>query len=171
MTPIFDRLKEEKSKRKKWSEISDKSESIYIPLLQAFIDVVNRSYAKDKTLPRKVMEYLIGAKDYYKVISKDSNQLTLIETFNVHGTLNKPSKVKVSAISVPVVELPTKMYALEFKENSDNTVEMTLNNGWALSFRIHNAKTLVEPSIKFDIQFLGRPVEVLEIKCEWTRKP
>ena len=171
VTPIFDRLKEEKSKRKKWSEISDKSESIYIPLLQAFIDEVNRSYAKDKTLPRKVMEYLIGAKDYYKVISKDSNQLTLIETFNVHGTLNKPSKVKVSAISVPVVELPTKMYALEFKENSDNTVEMTLNNGWALSFRIHNAKTLVEPSIKFDIQFLGRPVEVLEIKCEWTRKP
>ena len=167
VTPIFDRLKEEKANGAKWSELSDKNEAIYIPLLQAFIDEVNRSYAKDKSIPVKMMEYLIGVKDYYKVISKDSNRLTLIETFNVHNTLNKPSKVKVSAINIPVVELPTKMYALEFKENSENTVEMTLNNGWALSFRIHNASTRVEPSLKFDIQFLGRPMEVLEIKCEW----
>ena len=170
VTPIFDRLKEEKNNGKKWSELTDKSESIYIPLLQAFIDEIKRAYEKDKDIPVKMMEYLIGVKDYYKVISKDSSRLTIIETFNVHETLNKPSKVKVSAINIPVVELPTKMHALEFKENSDNTVEMTFNKGWSLSFRIHNARTLVEPSLKFDIQFLGRPMEVLEIKCEWKQK-
>lgn len=77
--------------------------------------------------------------------------MTLIRTFNVHGDLNKPSKVKVSAITVPIVELPSEMVALKFKKDSDNTVEMYLNNGWQISFRLHNASKKVEPSLKFAI--------------------
>lgn len=33
---------------------------------------------------------------------------------------------------------------------STNAVEMFLDNGWQLSFRIHNASTKVEPSLKFN---------------------
>ena len=44
---------------------------------------------------------------------------------------------------------------------------MYLNNGWQLSFRIHNAKTEVEPSLKFDIQFIGMPTTILTIECKW----
>ena len=47
--------------------------------------------------------------------------------------------------------------ALEFKPGSTNTVEMFLDNGWQLSFRIHSASTKVEPSLKFDVQFIGMP--------------
>lgn len=165
--PIFDRLKNEKSKGAKWSELTDKENSIYIPLLSAFIDEVNRSYKMDSNLPKKMVEYLIGTNDYYKVVSKDGKRLTVIHTFNTHGTLNKPSKVKVSAISVPIVELPTELVALKFKSNSTNTVEMYLNNGWQLSFRIHNASTKVEPSLKFDVQFIGMPISILNIECKW----
>ena len=95
---------------------------MYIPLLQAFIDEVNRANKKDNTMPRKMIEYLIGIEDYYKVVSKDSKRLTMIHTFNMHDTLNKPAKNKVSAITVPIVKLPTRLVALEFKPNSDNTV-------------------------------------------------
>lgn len=125
-------------------------------------------YEKDQTMPRKMIEYLIGIEDYYKVVSKDSKRLTMIHTFNMHDTLNKPAKNKVSAITVPIVKLPTRLVALEFKPGSDNTVEMYLDNGWQLSFRIHNASTKVEPSLKFDVQFVSMPMEVLNIECRWN---
>lgn len=92
----------------------------------------------------------------------------MIHTFNMHDTLNKPAKNKVSAITVPIVKLPTRLVALEFKPGSDNTVEMYLDNGWQLSFRIHNASTKVEPSLKFDVQFVSMPMEVLNIECRWN---
>ncbi len=167
VNPVFDRLKEEKEKQTKWSSILQKDETVYIPLLKAFISEVKRAYRTDKNLPRKMVEYLVGTRDYYKIVSKDNKRLTIIETFNLHGTLNKPSKVKVSAITVPVIDLPTELIALKFKTGSKNTVEMYLNNGWQLSFRIHNASSDVEPSLKFDIQFIGMPVSVLSIECKW----
>ena len=118
-------------------------------------------------MPRKMVEYLIGIKDYYKIVSRDSKRLTLIHTFNMHDTLNKRSNHKVSSITVPIVELPSRLVALEFKPDSLNTVEMYLNNGWQLGFRIHNASTKVEPSLKFDVQFIGMPTSVLSIECKW----
>lgn len=169
VTPIFDRLKAAKDNGDRWPDMPDKEETVYIPLLQAFMDEVNRAYAEDDKLPRKLLEYLIGIEDYYKIISQDNKHLTLIRTFNVHGDLNKPSKVKVSAITVPIVELPSEMVALKFKKDSDNTVEMYLNNGWQISFRLHNASKKVEPSLKFAIKFEGMPPTVKNYICEWHK--
>lgn len=168
VTPIFDTLKKEKEKGTKWSEVENKSQKVYIPLLQAFVDEIKRANKKDNTMPRKMIEYLIGVEDYYKVVSKDGKRLTMIHTFNMHGSLNKPAENNVSAITVPIVKLPTRLVALEFKPDSDNTVEMYLDNGWQLSFRIHNASTKVEPSLKFDVQFISMPMEVLNIECKWS---
>lgn len=167
--PIFEILNQEKNNGTKWSEVKDKSQRIYIPLLQAFVNEVKHSNKMDNTIPRRMIEYLIGTEDYYKVVSKDSKRLTMIHTFNMHYTLNKPAENKVSAITVPIVNLPTRLVALEFKPNSDNTVEMYLDNGWQLSFRIHNASTVVEPSLKFDIQFISMPMEVVNIECKWIQ--
>ena len=44
---------------------------------------------------------------------------------------------------------------------------MYLNNGWQLSFRIHNAEKEIKPSLKFDIQFIGTPPTILTIECKW----
>lgn len=167
VNPIFDMLKEKKKTGMKWSEMDDKEQKVYVPLLQAFIDEISRAYKVDKGIPRKMIEYLIGREDYYKIISRDSKQLTLIHTFNMHGTLNRSGNNKISAITVPIVELPTRIVALEFKPDSSNTVEMYLDNGWQLSFRIHNASTKVEPSLKFDVQFVGMPMSILYIECKW----
>lgn len=166
--PIFNRLKIEKDKGTKWSEIEEKNKDVYIPLLQAFVDEINRVNKKDNTVPQKMVEYLIGVEDYYKIVSRDNKKITMIHTFNMHDTLNKPSRNKISAITVPIVKLPTRIVAIEFKPSSDNTVEMYLNNGWQLSFRIHNASTRVEPSLKFDIQFIGMPTDILNIECIWS---
>lgn len=166
--PIFNMLNDEKDNGTKWSEIKEKNQRVYVPLLQAFMDEVNRAYKDDNTMPRNMIEYLIGIEDYYKIVSKDSKRLTMIHAFNMHDTLNKPGKNKISAITVPIVELPTRLVALEFKPDSENTVEMYLDNGWQLSFRIHSASTKVEPSLKFDVQFIGMPISILNIECMWN---
>ena len=167
INPIFDLLKDEKENGTLWPDLPDKEERVYIPLLQAFINEIYQANSIDPAIPRKMVEYLIGVKDYYKIVSQDNKHLTLIHSFNIHDTLNKPSKYKVSAISIPIVELPTELIALKFKTGSTNTVEMYLNNGWQLSFRIHNASTRVEPSLKFDVQFIGMPASVVTISCTW----
>lgn len=42
-----------------------------------------------------------------------------------------------------------------------------MDGGWQFSFRIHNASTIVEPSLKFDIQIIGMPVTILTINSTW----
>lgn len=168
VNPIFKILEQEKAKGTIWSELEDKGKRVYIPILHAFIDEINRANAMNNNMPIKMIEYLIGIKDYYKIVSKDSNRLTLIQSFNIHKTLNKPAKNKISGITVPMVKLPTRLVALTIKPGSDNTAEMYLDNGWQLSFRIHSAKTLVEPSLKFDIKFISMPVDVLTFECKWN---
>ena len=165
--PIFQMLSQEKNNGTAWSELPNKENDVYIPLLEAFINEVLRSYHLNPSLPQRMVEYLIGVCDYYKVVSVDSRRMTLVHSFNLHGTLNHPSTQKVSAFEVPIVDLPTELISIRFKPNSTNTVEMYLNNGWELSFRIHNASTLVEPSLKFDIQFIGMPLSILNIECRW----
>ena len=167
--PVFDMLKAEKKKGTKFSQLSDKDHDVYIPLLDAFMAEVQRKYDVDNGIARKMIEYLIGITDYYKIISHDAKKLTIIRTFNVHKTLNKPGNIKMSAITVPVLALPSRIVAIQKKPETNTTVEMYLDNGWELSFRIHNAEDKIIPSLKFDIQFMGVPPTVLSIECRWKR--
>ncbi|MEO5284897.1 HaeIII family restriction endonuclease [Limosilactobacillus allomucosae] len=166
-TPIFDMLNKEKSKGTKWSELDNKENDVYVPLLEAFLDEVKRAYESDSDVAVKMFEYLVGIKDYHKIVSEDKKQLTLIHTFNLHGTLSLPSKEKESDIKVPMVELPTEIIKTRFKKNSSTTVEIYMDNGWAFSFRIHSASSKVQPSVKFDVQFISTPPSVLHLECKW----
>lgn len=166
--PIFDYLAEQKAENKKWSELPSKDKMVYIPLLQAFIDELNRSNALDPSVPQKMVEYLLGEFDFYKVISIDSKRITRIQSYNMHGQLNRSSKTIKPKINVPIVCLPTRIVNLEFKPNSTNTVELYMDGGWQFSFRIHNASTYVETSLKFDIQIVGMPTTIITINCSWN---
>lgn len=169
---IFDNIQNYKNENMKWSDIQNKDVTVYRPILEAFIKEIKLAYNLDNKLPKKLLEYIVGIKDYYKIVSKDSSSLTLIHSFNIHGTLNKPGKNVISAITVPIVDLPTELVAIKFAKDKtgkekNNKVEMYLNNGWQLSFRLHNASTKVETSLKFDIQFVGLPPTVMCLECKW----
>ena len=165
--PVFDLLKHEKMRRSAWSDLDDKEGDVYVPLLQAFLDEVSRAYKEDTTVAVKMFEYLVGVKDYHKIVSHDSKRMTLIHTFNLHGTLNQPSRVKMSVFDVSTADIPTEIISMRFKKNSNTTVEIYMDNGWAFSFRIHSASTLIQPSLKFDVQFISTPVSVMNIECKW----
>ena len=166
--PIFDYLTEKKDDNKKWNELPSKDKTVYVPLLQAFMDELNRSNALDSSVPQKMVEYLLGEFDFYKVISIDSKRITRIQSYNMHGQLNRASKTIKPQIHIPVSCLPTRIVNLEFKPNSTNTVELYMDGGWQFSFRIHNAATKVETSLKFDIQIVGMPTTIITINCSWN---
>ena len=165
--PIFDYLSKEKDKRTTWRDLPDKDLDIYVPLLNAFVDEIKRTYKEYPELPKRMVEYLLGAFDFYKIISIDSDKLTQIQTFNMRGTLNQNSKKEEAKVKIPLVNLPTRLVDIQLKPGSTNKVELYLDNGWQFSFRIHNASTIVEPSLKFDIQIEGMPTSIISINCYW----
>lgn len=165
--PIFDYLSEQKTLDKKWSDLPSKDKQVYVPLLQAFIREIIKSNSVDSNVPRKMVEYLLGEFDFYKVISIDSKRITQIQTYNLHGKLNQATSGNKPKIKIPIASLPTRIVSFDFKPNSTNTVELYMDGGWQFNFRIHNASTKVETSLKFDIQIVGMPATIISINCSW----
>lgn len=166
--PIFDYLENEKTKNSKWSDLPSKEDTVYLPLLNAFkneIDRQNNVHGKD--IPKLMVEYLLGEYDFYKVIGIDSKKITQIQSYNLRGTLNREGNKRKRTVTLPVALLPTRIVSLEFKPNSKNTLELYLDRGWQFSFRIHNAASKVETSLKFDIQIIGMPTTIISIDCQW----
>jgi hypothetical protein len=159
VTPIFnnlEKIRKESGAKKKWSELGDYHSSIYVPILKAFIKELKKLYKKDSTkVASNLVAYLVGNKDFYKVI-KGKNSLE-IHAYNIYGTLNLSFKDILPKYRTPKVPLPTKIIEISFKEDSDTTAIVTMDNDWTLSFRIHNASSRVESSLKFDINLLKSP--------------
>lgn len=158
INPIFERLDELKKRNKDWKDITDKDISIYRPLMIAFLNELQRLASEVRNeIPSKLLNYLIGRHDFYKIITLEQRKTTQVQAFNVNGTLNKRSQVDVSDTRIPLLRLPSKFLDITFKNGSNSTIIVTCDNGWSLSFRIHNASTKVESSLKFDIQLIGIP--------------
>jgi HaeIII restriction endonuclease. len=89
------------------------------------------------------------------VIKRSSK--TDIFGFNLHGTLNKSADKMKPTFKVSKLEFPTKIIELTFKPHSSDTIILTCDKGWQISFRIHNGSSRIEPSLKFDIHLIGQP--------------
>lgn len=165
--PIFLKLSNLKKDKVAWHDLTDKEDSVYFPIVDAFIKELNRAYKTDSAITARLISYLLGTRDFYKVVAVDNNMFTEFQSFNLRGELNKGGKKTKPTLLIPKAELPTEIISLRLKPHSASTAELYLNNGWSLSFRIHNASTIVEPSLKFDIQFLGVPANIITIKCRW----
>jgi len=146
IVPIFRELNDRKQRGEKWRDIPDKRQIYYMPILQAFRCEMALLFEKhpDK-VAKSLVKYLLGKYDYYKVIKE--NGTVSIMSFNIDGTLKWGSKIP----------LPTRIIEISQKPDSETTLFMTFDHGWQISFRIHNASTLVEPSLKFDINIIGLP--------------
>lgn len=157
--PIFSKLRElkkESNSSKKWKDLDDCHESVYVPVLKAFVKELKRIYDTNKdAVASSLVEYLIGVKDFYKVIKKKDE--VEVVAYNLRGTLNLPLNSIEPKFAIPRVEIPTRIIDIYFKEDSRTTVIVELNHSWVLSFRIHNASSRVEPSLKFDITLLSSP--------------
>lgn len=163
VTPIFknlENIRKESNATKKWSEIGDYHSSVYVPVLNAFVKELKAIYEKDNTVASKLISYLVGNKDFYKII-KSKNSVE-IQAYNMNGTLNLPFKDIEPKYKTPKVPLPTRITNIDFKEDSEATIIVTMDNDWILSFRIHNASSRIESSLKFDINLLQSPKKLFK---------
>jgi len=161
--PIFEnlgKLRKESNATKKWSELGDYHSSVYVPVLNAFIKELKNIYENDNSIASNLVSYLVGNKDFYKVI-KSKNSVE-IWAYNINGTLNLSFNEIEPKYKTPKVPLPTKITSIDFKENSETTIIVTMDNDWILSFRIHNASSRVESSLKFDINLLKSPKKLFK---------
>ena len=164
---VFKKLEKAKTENKKWSEIRNKEDDAYIPLLQAFMDEFT-SLQKSHNVTSKLVKYLIGSngRDYYKLIHHNNHTATIVP-FNLYGTLNLSAANQKPQIEIPPINLPNRIIELSFKEKSKTTIVLTMNKGWSISMRLHNASSRVEMSLKFDIQLQSKPEDLFYLDVKW----
>lgn len=158
ITPVTDSLINNDKNGIKWSEIKDKWDSYYIPILSAYKNEIERMCKNDPSVPKKLLSYFFGANDFYKVIMKERARTTTVEGFNMHGTLNSPCGKKKAMTKVPVMKMPTRLLDTAFKPRSKTTIIITFDNGWSISMRLHNKDRIAKPtSLAWDINLVGLP--------------
>lgn len=157
--PIFDRLAEirtSSNSKQKWDTLGDYHTSVYVPVLDAFKKELLRLDKENQGIvAEKLISYLVGNQDFYKVI-KGKNKVE-IQAYNLHGTLNLPFENIKPKAKVPKLKLPNRLIEVVYQDNSKTTLIVTLSEGWQISFRIHNASSRIEPSLKFDINLVSAP--------------
>lgn len=178
VTPIFEgleRLRDEtkhldKSEQHKWDKVGDKEKEVYRPILDDFQMELTSLAKQYDDVPRKLVEYLLGRKDFYKVIAEDKERKMIIQAFNLHDrlSLNYGKEKAISCIKSFQNILPTQIYSFDYKKDSNNTLVFVMDNGWTISFRIHSALSRIEPSLKFDIQLVGIPSAVTNVEEYWS---
>jgi len=65
-------------------------------------------------------------------------------------------KIKPKA-KIKKLKLPNRLIESVFQDDSKTTLLVSLSEGWQISFRIHNASSRVEASLKFDINLVSAP--------------
>ncbi len=148
VNPIFERLnsiKMETSSTARWDSIPNKAETIYWPLLDAWAEELERVCQTPQSC-HALIAYLIGHKDFYKIISSNKDKSVHIQGWNFNNNLvTKQTKY------------PTSIIAINNKNGGQYSKTVTLNHGYSINFRIHSASSRVEPSLKFDINAIGLP--------------
>lgn len=147
--PIFRHLSRLREQGALFRHLPNKEVEIYLPILAAFEDEFRR-LCQEFGAPfiRRVFQYIVGRQDFYKVVRQKDH--VSIQSFNLNGSLEWGSRWN----------LPHGIERIQRKPGSRNTLLVSFAGGWQLAFRIHNASRRVEPSLKFDIQFVALPITV-----------
>lgn len=155
ITPIFAQLVALKSLGTLWRNVANKHATYYQPILNAFSAELTRIDAANYNIPQALLTYLIGTNDFYKVMKRP--RTVEVAAFNINGTLGRRIGAFTPVATIPRLTLPTQIIRFQIANGSTDTLSMICDNGWQVSFRIHNAESLVIPSLKFDINLTGHP--------------
>src|SRR5690606_15710597 len=157
--PIFQELailRKQSGATKTWKSLGNYHDSVYVPVLDAFKEELIRLDRENPGIvAMNLVKYLVGQQDFYKVIKSKGH--VEIQAYNLYGTLNSAiGKIKPK-FKVERLKLPTRVIEVAYQENSKSTILVFLNEGWQISFRIHNASSRIESSLKFDINLISSP--------------
>jgi len=149
--PLFNELnaiRQQSNRHALWNDLPDKPERFYWPILNAWVTEIQRLCAipgVEQDLCQALVSYLVGKHDFYKVICSH-DKMVCLQAWNFNNTLT-PRKTKY----------PTVINAINTKNGGQYSKTIIFNHGYSINFRIHNASSRIEPSLKFDITATGLP--------------
>ena len=149
--PIFNHLthvRKSSGRTALFINFEDKANKIYWPILDAFSDELLRLQQKNimqqNTLCRNLLSYIVGNNDFYKVISLRNE--VVIQGFNFNGTLNFQKS-----------KFPKEIIGVDRLNGGVYSKTLRFSGGYTINFRIHNASSRVESSMKFAISAIAFP--------------
>lgn len=174
--PIFAELValREQRPRPQWKDIANKHQRFYVPILDAFVNEVQRLYDNHGgVVAERMVQYIIGRYDFYKIIGYESAQTTKLQAFNFNGTLTTPSGSVRALHRIPRLGLPQHLHSISRVSSngrvSNTTVTMVFDAGWQISARMHSASgPISSASLKFDMQLRGHPPVVYSYDEAWA---
>ncbi|MFP3012031.1 MAG: HaeIII family restriction endonuclease [Rickettsia sp.] len=150
--PLFGELRQIKTLSNKtalWENLLDKANKYYWPILNAWSEEITNLCSVDEEKANNVckalISYLIGKYDFYKIMCYGSNKV-FIQAYNFNNTLNTKK-----------TNYPNYIHTINTKNGGIYSKTIVFNRGFSINFRIHNASSRVEPSLKFDINAIGLP--------------
>ena len=169
MTQVIDPLVRLGENRIKWRDIENKQDTYYVPILKAYLEEIETLCAEHPDVPEKLLSYFFGSHDFYKVIMKEATETTVIEGFNMHGTLNRPCGHTRPLTRVARLQMPSRLIEARFKENSKTTIILTFDHGWSISMRLHNKDDIAKPtSLAWDVKLIGLPPDTYRNIRAWN---
>ncbi len=162
----------------KWSEVEDKMEKIYYPIVKLFVEEIKRlgMVHEGATIEQQenaekftylFFEYMFGGQDFYKIIKDDQSQSTKIYPYNMHGTLMNPYKGCKNNQAVQSITMPSEIVEVRIKPKSKTTIEVYFDQ-WIITMRLHNADSKIKrTSLKFDVQIKAQPRKVMGTILPW----
>lgn len=178
MYEIHQKIEEYRSQYTKWSEVEDKKDTIYYPIIKLFVDEIRRlgiceetdseeRRAEAKHFTEEFFEYMFGTQDFYKFIKDDNSNSTKVYPYNMHGTLMKSYKGNKNEQAVKSINMPEEIVEVRIKPKSKTTLEIYFDQ-WIISMRLHNADTkITKTSLKFDVQIKAQPRKVMGTILQW----
>lgn len=148
VSPTFNDLSDLRDQGLTFGDIPQarKRDTVYLPILIAFEDEVRRLMESfGSRFVQRLYCHVIGTHDFYKVVREASH--VKVWSFNLRGGVKWGRRWR----------LPTRIINIRRDPQRMAVLTMTFDNGSQLSFRLHNATSKAEPSLKFSITFDGLP--------------
>lgn len=157
-----------------WRQHSDiVQDTVYMPILNAFVDEISRLCELDASVPGKLLGYFFGVEDFYKIIAKDRRRdgapgTTKVMAFNINGELGQSDSGVKPLHPVKHIKMPSKLFDIRVKEGTKTTILITFDESWVVSMRLHNADSKVRRTgLKWDVQLKGMPSDMYQQEQPW----
>lgn len=141
---LFDKL--QAVARGYWSSLGERRKLVfYDECIHVFERELSRLYrATDSTaFCKSLIKYFLGRSGYYKCVISSSGSFVQAYQFG-----KSP---------VPRISFPTRLVSVDFPPGRHGVLHLHFDRGYSFSLRLHNASSLFERSLKFDIQAIGLP--------------
>ena len=146
MAAPFAYLARAKQEGKTFPGLGARKDRVYLCVLCAFEDEVRRlEQEHDGQFVEALWRFVVGTHDHWKVECVEGH--VLIQAVNPNGGLPGAGW-----------RAPVK---IEMQRDGNNVLMMRMDE-WLLKWRLHNASTRVEPSLKFSVTLEGMPASAMK---------